>query len=205
MSSGMSARRVILHVLLGALLVGAVTSCFVALHRRADIGGLGGGGTSVDDIHVGDLLGSRTGWVVGVVAVLHAIAFGSFFHRAYKVLSGRVAVEGDAKVAAASFFIPIFNLWLPVQAATRLLAAVRREATGLILAWWIPFTGGIVLRRLSGSLFDGAIDDADLDGARTALLVDAVGSLAIAGSAVVAVLVVARIAEGVEARLAPSP
>lgn len=198
----MNTRRIVLQALLGAVLATSVVSVFVSLQRRSDIAAFTTGGTSIDDIHVGDLLGERTTWILVAAALLHAVAFGVFFHRAYKLLDGRVAVEGNAGVAAASFFLPFANFVLPVRTAHNLLRAVRAEATGLLVAWWLPFLGAVLARRLAGSNFEQAIDENDLDGARSALLLDAVGSAGLAVAVVAAVFVVARIATGVDSAAA---
>lgn len=102
------------------------------------------------------------------------------------------------RAAIGWWFVPFANLVKPYQIVKDLYERLANRGsplgqTRLVLAWWLLFVIGNVVRNVGNSLYTRADD---LDAYREALLVLAGGDLLSAAAAVLAILVVRAIQAG---------
>lgn len=103
--------------------------------------------------------------ITGVAFILTAIFFTIWFHQAYRNLLalGRSHTEFAPWWAAAGFYIPIANLWVPyllareawVHSDPQEISAIRggllppSRSAPLVGAWWLLLLGGQILSHLA--------------------------------------------------------
>lgn len=189
---------------LGAIAAVLTLATGLSLARWADISGPLGD-VDLGAVQRGDDLGAAMTVLALIALVLHAAAMGALFHRARKLLAsvGR-PIADSAGLAAACFFIPIGNLFLPPRIARSLLQATGiagEKASRSVLTWWLPFVLGGVLGRISG-VVAGDDEVGSVDRFRTGLLVQAAGQVLVVVGAVLACRVVLALAAAVEQTVA---
>ncbi|MFG3188668.1 DUF4328 domain-containing protein [Streptomyces omiyaensis] len=129
-----------------------------------------------------------------------AVVFVVWFHRVRRN-AGVFAPDTQTRTpgwAVGAWFIPFANLWIPRQIAVEVWRASRqdpyaadgaRELT-VLNAWWTCFVAGLVLDRLSGTLYDRA---ETLDALATAAAWSVAGCVFAAAAGVLAILFVRRL------------
>jgi hypothetical protein len=175
----------------------SVLSMVVELWGAAEMG------TFLNDPENGDLGALDTYDIVSRFVALGALALLVFTGIVWLIWQRRLARSAPAKLRhtaglhVGAWFIPIANLWLPVQNMRDLWRAYepRRPQAGpapssMIGAWWGLFLASSVLGRLTFSAYTGT---ESLENYRMAADLSAVAALVTAGAAVLAWIVVHRL------------
>ncbi|MFF6886560.1 DUF4328 domain-containing protein [Streptomyces sp. NPDC012421] len=134
------------------------------------------------------------------VSVATGVVFIVWFHRV-RQNAGAFAPDSQTRTpgwAIGAWFIPLANLWIPRQIAVEVWRASRqdpyaadgaRELT-VLNAWWTCFVVGVVLDRLSSTLYKQA---ETLDALTTAAAWSVAGYLVLVAAGVLAILFVRRL------------
>ncbi|MFD8011888.1 DUF4328 domain-containing protein [Streptomyces sp. NPDC058955] len=135
-----------------------------------------------------------------LTGIATVVVFIVWFHRV-RLNAGLFAPDTQTRTdgwAIGAWFIPLANLWLPRQIAVEIWRASRqdpyaadgaRELT-LLNSWWTCFVVGVVLDRLSSSLYDRA---ETLDALTTAAAWSLAGYGFVVAAGVLAILFVRRL------------
>lgn len=113
--------------------------------------------------------------LTGAAFILTAIFFTIWFHRTYRNLLalGRTYTEFAPWWAAAGFYIPIANLWIPyllareawIHSDPQEISAARGDllppsrSAPLVGAWWLLFLGGQILSRVAAAVAQNLTED----------------------------------------------
>ncbi|WP_031009107.1 DUF4328 domain-containing protein [Streptomyces sp. NRRL F-5727] len=135
-----------------------------------------------------------------LTGIATAVVFVIWFHRV-RQNAGVFAPDSQTRSAGwavGAWFIPLANLWIPRQIAVEVWRASRRDPSApdgareltVLNSWWTCFVVGVVLDRLSGSLYDQA---ETLDALTTAAAWSLAGYAFIVAAGVLAVLFVRRL------------
>lgn len=139
-----------------------------------------------------------------VAHLVHGAAFGWFLHEAHRAI-GRVEPIEGSRMAAASFLIPVVNLVAPHRAAKRVVIATDAPYAlrATVKRWWLLFVGSVLAGLIAQSQYAEDYEDANFDGAHTALLFEAMSSVLVVVALVLAVGVVERLHAAVVALTGP--
>ncbi|GAA3073733.1 hypothetical protein GCM10017562_46900 [Streptomyces roseofulvus] len=135
-----------------------------------------------------------------LTGIATAVVFLIWFHRV-RQNAGVFAPDSQTRTegwAIGAWFIPLANLWIPRQIAVEVWRASRRDPSAadgareltLLNSWWTCFVVGVVLDRLSSSLYDQA---ETLDALTTAATWSLAGYGFIVAAGVLAILFVRRL------------
>lgn len=138
--------------------------------------------------------------VFGLSGIATAVVFVIWFHRV-RQNAGVFAPDTQTRTdgwAIGAWFIPLANLWIPRQIAVEVWRASRQDPYGpdgareltVLNSWWTCFVVGLVLDRLSSSLYDQA---ETLDALTTAAAWSLAGYAFIVAAGVLAILFVRRL------------
>lgn len=138
--------------------------------------------------------------VFGLSGIATAVVFVIWFHRV-RQNAGVFAPDTQTRTdgwAIGAWFIPLANLWIPRQIAVEVWRASRQDPYGpdgareltVLNSWWTCFVVGLVLDRLSSSLYDQA---ETLDALTTAAAWSLAGYAFIVAAGILAILFVRRL------------
>lgn len=157
-------RAVIAQAMLLVAAAAAVFGTWTTWNRRSVLADVRDGNSTLTT----DRADEVDRWVqIGVAAelgmlVVCGIAFIVWFHRAYSNYALFRRNERAVGWAIGSWFVPILNLFRPVQMATELTRSIPRSAgdaaPGVIWLWWSLWVAGNVIGRITWRIDANTID-----------------------------------------------